>query len=91
MIIIKLTNQQFAYLRSNLPQRYRSLLINQKVDKKKGMTLLYIDPASMDVIRDWVGSELQRVGFDRSYGLTDKGKILEQLVDLFYLKPESTN
>lgn len=87
MITIKLTDRQFNYLKSHLFERYGNLYIDQKVDKKKGTVLLYINPANMDVIRDWAGGELQRAGFDKSYELTNAGKILEELIDLFYLRP----
>ena len=88
MITIKLTNQQFNYLKSHLLKSYGDLYLDQKVDKKNGTVLIYIDPANMDTIRDWAGGELQRAGFDKSYELTNEGKILEELIELFYLRPE---
>lgn len=36
-----------------------------------------------DSLRDLLGEELQREGFDASYNLTDKGKLLEGLIDKF--------
>jgi len=47
--------------------------------------LLNIDEDTAENIRDWASEELQRKGFDVNCELTDEGKILESLVDSFYL------
>lgn len=39
-----------------------------------------------DEIRDWASDELQRKGFDINYELTPEGKMLEELIDLFYVE-----
>ena len=37
-----------------------------------------------DELRDLLGEELQRDGFDLDYRTTAKGKLLEQLIDKFF-------
>jgi hypothetical protein len=36
-------------------------------------------------IRDWAGEKLQMVGFDENYKVTEKGQILEDIIDILYI------
>lgn len=38
-----------------------------------------------DEIRDLCSEKLQIIGFDEKYKLTEQGKVLEELIDLFYV------
>lgn len=38
-----------------------------------------------DEIRDLCSEKLQIIGFDEKYKLTEKGKLLEELIDLFFV------
>ena len=82
---IQLNNKQFEYLKSNLlldrnefAAYFDSIAIHHKY-------LIDIPENSLDEIRDWAGEQLQKVGFNEKYELTDDGKILEQLIDLFFI------
>jgi hypothetical protein len=45
-----------------------------------------VDEDIADEIRDWASEELQKKGFDIDYELTPEGKILEELIDAFYIE-----
>jgi hypothetical protein len=81
---IQLNNIQFEYLKSNLllDQKeleeyfnHRSILDRYVVD---------IPDDKLDEIRDWAGEKLQKIGFNINYEPTNEGKILEEIIDLFY-------
>jgi hypothetical protein len=80
---IKLTKEQFEYLKYNLPETLTSLT-NKVKDFNLSLTLLEVDNSVVD--EDWAGERLQKVGFDGDYSLTKEGKILEELIDLFYFR-----
>lgn len=46
---------------------------------------LNINPELADEIRDLAGEELQRIGFDENYKLTNDGQLLDEIVDIFLL------
>jgi len=83
MKIIKLNKAQFDYLDYVLSEQ-QDLSSKLKIKIENQFVYITIDDDTADQIRDCVGEELQRVGFDENYELTPEGIILENLIDLFY-------
>lgn len=81
---IQLNNEQFEYLKSNLLLDRKDLAeyFNKSaiLDKHN----IDIPDDTLDEIRDWAGERLQTIGFNIKYELTNDGKILEEIIDLFY-------
>jgi len=85
--MVKLNKNQFDYLSYSLSEEQEKLRLKLKeVSKEYQFVVLEIDEATADEIRDWASDELQRKGFDINYELTSEGKILEELIDLFYIE-----
>lgn len=78
---IKLNIDQFEFLRKNLPEEMQKL---KQFDKNFRSVTMEIDQNIADETRDWAGEELQVRGFDVNYELTSDGKLLEELIDIFY-------
>ncbi|WP_138480570.1 hypothetical protein [Dyadobacter bucti] len=85
-MIIKLNKNQFDYLIYSLSEEQNLLRLKlKKVSQENQFVFIEIDEETSDEIRDWASDELQRRGFDINYELTPDGKILEDLIDLFYV------
>jgi hypothetical protein len=83
-MIIKLNKNQFVYLNDRFSEQEALRL--KEARNETQFIILEIDEETADKIRDWASDELQRKGFDKNYELTSEGKMLEELIDLFYLK-----
>lgn len=53
--------------------------------KKTDDYLLVFSEDQADELRDLCGKQLEMIGFDENYKLTRKGKILESLIDKFFI------
>ena len=85
-MIVKLKKDQFEYLSYCLSEEQELLRFKLKeVSQENQFVHIEIDEKTADEIRDWASDELQRKGFDINYELTPEGKILEELIDLFYV------
>lgn len=80
-MLIKLNQDQFNYLNSHLSEDQRMSWLVKPVGQS---IVIEVDEDRADQIRDWAGEELQRKGFDLNYRLTPEGKLLYELIDLFY-------
>lgn len=86
-MIIKLNKNQFDFLSYSLAEKHEPLRLRLKqVNKENQFIIMEVDEGTADGIRDWAGDELQKKGFDINYDLTSDGKILEELIDLFYVE-----
>mgnify|MGYP001800736849 CR=1 FL=1 len=85
-IAIKLSQAEYSYLckTSFLPERLRQLFFLTESEEENAYKL-NISEDQADEIRDLCGEQLQLVGFDEKYGPTPEGKLLEDLVDKFYI------
>lgn len=85
MLIIELNRSEYNYLLqvSFLEEKYKKLLFSSQMQDDKYKFKIYEDQA--DEIRDLCGERLQIAGFDEKYELTPEGKILESLVDKFFI------
>lgn len=84
-MIIELKKIEYFYLRQNaffLPKNHA--LPNPAKDKE-GNFILEISEELADAIRDHCGERLQIVGFDNKYSLIQEGKMLETLIDIFFI------
>ena len=81
---IQLNNKQFEYLKSNLLLDRNDLATYFDSIAIHGKYCIDIPEDLLDEIRDWAGEQLQKIGFNENYELTGDGKVLEQLIDLFY-------
>lgn len=83
----KLNNNQLDYLKYSLTEEQIILKLKLKEFRRESQfVVIEIDKKTADEIRDWASVELQRKGFNLNYELTPEGKILEELIDLFYIK-----
>ena len=85
MLKIELNRNEYGYLcqASFLGDKYRKLLFSSK--QNDGKFSLKISEDQADEIRDLCGEQLQIVGFDEKYELTQEGKVLESLIDKFFI------
>jgi len=84
-MIVKLTKKQLDYLSYHLSEEQEILRLKLQI-RKEAQFIIDVDEDTADEIRDWASDKLQKKGFDVNYELTDEGKILEELIDLFYIE-----
>ena len=80
---VRLNRKQFEYLSHNFIKDHLNL--DLKVIQDNEFTIIKINNDIADEIRDWVGEELQKKGFEENYNLNKEGDILESLIDIFYI------
>lgn len=80
-MVIKLTHDQFKYFNQKLKIERPDLF---KFVIPGASRPIVIESNVVCEIRDWLGEKLQVEGFDNSYELNQEGKIIEELIDLFY-------
>ena len=85
MLKVELNNKEYNYIcqASFLNKNYRKLFFSGQQHNDKYLIKISEDQA--DKIRDLCGEQLQIVGFDEKYELTSEGKILDSLIDKFYI------
>jgi hypothetical protein len=84
MIKIKLNKNEYQYLyRINFISDNCNVISNPK---EKDFLILECTKDQADEIRDKCSEKLQLVGFDEKYELTPEGKILENLIDKFFIE-----
>ena len=84
MIKIKLNKNEYQYL-------YKMNYISDNYNissnpKEKDYLILECSGDQADAIRDKCSEKLQLIGFDEKYELNLEGKILEDLIDKFFVK-----
>lgn len=83
MLRVRLTSNEYRYLRqASFLNCYRDLFSH--IVQENNTYSLELDEVQADKIRDLCGAQLQIVGFDECYDLTQEGKILESLIDKFF-------
>lgn len=82
---VKLTKKQFDYLSYSFSEKQENVRPKLQIEKEDVFFYVNVDETSADEIRDWANEELQKKGFDINYKLTYEGKILEELIDAFYI------
>ena len=83
-MIVKLNKIQFDYLNDSLIDELDTLRSKMQIRNYYRFIIIEIDEDTADEIRDKALDQQQISGFDIKYELTDEGKILEGLIDLFY-------
>ena len=82
---IKLTKTEREYLVTVVLKKYSSLMnIIEHSTIDNGKFSIDIDNVLADEIRDLCSEQLQISGFDEKYNLNEEGKMLENLIDIFY-------
>lgn len=61
----------------------KNIIEQSRIDN--GKFSIDIDNVLADEIRDLCSEQLQLSGFDENYNLNEEGKILENLIDIFYM------
>ena len=85
-MIIRLTEAERIFLTTVVLKNNSSLMnIIQQSSKDKGKFSIEIDNILADEIRDLCSEQLQISGFDENYNLNEDGKMLENLIDNFYV------
>lgn len=83
---IKLTSEEIVYLMGTgfvhpgLSEQLKSVSASQD-----SFLAVEISEEEADALRDRLGEELQRDGFDEAYNPTPKGRILEGLIDKLFV------
>lgn len=81
---MKIRKEVFKYLQTEFLQQEGRDNENFHYTLMEGYVCVQVDDETMDEIRDWASERQQRVGFDKNYDLTPEGKLLEQIIDMFY-------
>jgi hypothetical protein len=81
----KISKDLFIYLNQELQQEKPDLLVRMKLYEKNDFVGLEMDEDVATEVRDWACEKLEKKGFDKNYGLTVEGKILEDLIDIFFV------
>jgi len=82
MKCIKLTNNEYEYLTNDV---LKNEFANIPIKRTVSLTYeLFVSEEDADAIRDFLGERLQMEGFDKNYNLTQKGAIIEALIDKFF-------
>ena len=82
-MLIKLNPTVYEYLKVNLAVENPDLFKYLSFPDNSNSTLEIDEDIAIDV-REWAGEKLQKVGFDIDDDITQEGKVLEEIVDLFY-------
>lgn len=83
---IRILQSQKEYLRDHVLEGRDDLI--QEIEKGKLVKNKWeigISDATADDIRDLCSEKLQKIGFDENYNLTEQGKVLEELIDAFFV------
>lgn len=82
---IELNKNEYSYLCEStfLDEKHKDLLFSGQLNDNN--YLIRVTENQADEIRDLCGEQLQLVGFNEEYILTEEGKILESLIDKFFL------
>lgn len=86
-VTIKLSQQEIEYLGSAnfLKPHQIGILKAAKLSGHTGITLK-LSRDSAEELREAFTDELAKKGFDENYDLTPEGRILEDLIDRFYIE-----
>jgi hypothetical protein len=82
---VKLTKNQFDYLDYRLSEQEESLKSRLQIKKESHFVFIELDEEIADQLRDWAMDKQVQVGFDENFELNPEGKILQRLVDVFYI------
>ena len=85
MLKVNLNDKEDSYIHKAqfLDEKHRKLF---SFPQKEGTDyVLKFSEDQADELRDLCGEQLQVVGFDQNYELTKEGKILESLIDKFFI------
>ena len=83
---IKLTEEEVEYFKSAvfLEKYLKCIVFNSMACKKKIFTLI-ISEELVDELRDVFGEQMELTGFDENYEPNKEGRILESLIDKFFI------
>lgn len=85
-MIIKLIKRQYDYLIDNLSkEKIKQLNIFEHHSNNEWISIEFEDDVA-DEIRDWAIERQQQIGFDVNYNLTSEGRMLQELIDTFYVE-----
>ena len=85
-MLVKLDKTLFDFLISKLNQENSETISKLNYEVNAETNTLTLDEDTADEIRDWAGEELQKVGFNKNYEITEEGEKLERIIDLFYVE-----
>jgi hypothetical protein len=78
---VKINKSNLDFLMQKLKNENPELLKSFEKSMNDYLVIFEIDFECADELRDWVEEELQKAGFDESYNLNEKGKILKEISD----------
>ncbi|MBN9400198.1 MAG: hypothetical protein J0I17_08490 ['Candidatus Kapabacteria' thiocyanatum] len=80
-----ISKTQYEYLLDHFSKENMAIwqLIEFQFEDKR--VLLTIDEDQADDIQDWASERLLVVGFDMDYKLNPEGRILEEIMDIFFV------
>lgn len=83
---IRILQSQKEYLIDHVLEGRDDLI--QEIEKGKlvkNKWEISISEETSDDIRDLCSEKLQKIGFDENYNLTEQGKVLEAMIDAFFV------
>lgn len=83
---IKLSEEEFKYLQAvGLNYQMLTRLIDDGTRLSDDKFIVQVDLESAEQLRSHLTERLAKYGFDQHYSLTNEGRMLEDLIDKFYL------
>ncbi|OIN99569.1 MAG: hypothetical protein AUJ51_12895 [Elusimicrobia bacterium CG1_02_56_21] len=85
---VKIQGPHASYImgESKFPKYLRDRLCQDFISKKKDFTIISLSECEMDEVREIAMDLFMENGLDDNQEPTDIGRILEDLIDLFYVK-----
>lgn len=80
---IPLSKEELEYILEI--DKIQCISIKIQIPKIKDKWWIAVQYNDLDVLRDFFGEQLQVCGFDENYELTPEGRILENLIDKFFI------
>jgi hypothetical protein len=84
--VFKISADELAYLRDLLSNHDElSEMLASLEAHEHQLPALRLDREKAEQLRSFLTEQLAKIGFQEDYSLTERGKILEELIDRFYL------
>jgi hypothetical protein len=83
---VRLSSEQLDYLRRTFSQDESfANLLKHSSDATEKKSVIRLNRDDAERLRERLTEHLAKVGFDKDYGLTPQGELLEELIDQFAL------
>jgi hypothetical protein len=84
--MIVLSSEEFIYFQKiSLDQQAFANLIKTGLETSNDKFIIRLNHEKAEQLRDLLTARLAECGFDQRYALTEEGKMLEDMIDKFYI------